>query len=71
MKIKEFYELCLVVILLLVIYLLGYITGMASPMEQKIPITPELRIEVKNGITDTTYIYKRINCQPCTKRYSY
>lgn len=33
--------------------------GANIPIKKKSPITPTLLIETKNGVTDTTYIYKR------------
>ena len=42
----------------LVIFMLGY--NKAIPIESDKPITPELRIEIKNNVADTTYIYKKL-----------
>ena len=37
---------------------LGYVIKHESGIESPERLTPELRIEVKNGVTDTTFIYK-------------
>lgn len=37
---------------------LGFLLGTNQPLETKKPITPELEILIKNGVPDTTYIYR-------------
>ena len=48
--------------LLICLFCIGFILGVrfcaTTPVKQKAPIKPDIQIIIKNGVSDTTYIYK-------------
>ena len=55
---EDFGIAVVMVLFAVALYSLGWLS--ALPIESSEPIIPELRIEIKKGVADTTYIYDNL-----------
>ena len=57
-KKDDFGFFCLILVFIIVSTLV-FLLGTTIPIKTDKPINPEIQINIKNGISDTTYIYHK------------